>query len=74
MRGEIEFVPALRERVALLKGLSASVIDEVIRERIRLTPTPLHTDEHIDWLVTALGALWARCPLAQGKFVKIAAE
>jgi 5-aminolevulinate synthase len=43
-------------------------------ERIRLTPTPLHTDEHIDWLVTALGALWARCPLAQGKFVKIAAE
>ncbi len=43
-------------------------------ERIRLTPTPLHKDEHIDWLVTALGALWARCPLAQGKFVKIAAE
>jgi 5-aminolevulinate synthase len=43
-------------------------------ERIRLTPTPLHTDEHIDWLASALGALWARCPLAQGTFVKIAAE
>jgi 5-aminolevulinate synthase len=43
-------------------------------ERIRLTPTPLHTDEHIDWLVTALGALWARCPLAQGKYLQTAAE
>jgi phosphoserine phosphatase len=38
MRGEIEFASALRERVALLKGLPASVIDEVIAERIRLTP------------------------------------
>jgi phosphoserine phosphatase len=38
MRGEIAFEPALRERVALLKGLPARVIDEVIRERIHLTP------------------------------------
>jgi phosphoserine phosphatase len=38
MRGEIEFVPALRERVALLKGLPVSVIDEVIEKRIELTP------------------------------------
>jgi phosphoserine phosphatase len=38
MRGEIAFEPALRERVALLKGLPASVIDKVIAERIRLTP------------------------------------
>ena len=38
MRGEIEFAPALRERVALLKGLQASVVDEVIADRIRLTP------------------------------------
>jgi phosphoserine phosphatase len=38
MRGEIEFEPALRERVALLKGLPASVIDEVIEKRIRLMP------------------------------------
>jgi 5-aminolevulinate synthase len=43
-------------------------------ERIRLTPTPLHTDEHMDWLATALAALWAQCPVAQGKFVKLAAE
>ncbi len=38
MRGEIAFEPALRERVALLKGLPISVIDTVIAERIRLTP------------------------------------
>jgi 5-aminolevulinate synthase len=43
-------------------------------ERIRLTPTPLHKDEHIDWLVTALSAMWARCPLAQGKYLANAAE
>ncbi|WP_072820804.1 phosphoserine phosphatase SerB [Bradyrhizobium erythrophlei] len=38
MRGEIEFEPALRERVALLKGLPVDVIDKVIEERITLTP------------------------------------
>jgi phosphoserine phosphatase len=38
MRGEIEFEPALRERVALLKGLPVSVIDEVLSKRIVLTP------------------------------------
>ncbi len=38
MRGEIQFEPALRERVALLKGLPAALIDEIIEERIRLTP------------------------------------
>jgi phosphoserine phosphatase len=38
MRGETAFAPALRERVALLKGLPAAVIDKVIAERIRLTP------------------------------------
>jgi phosphoserine phosphatase len=36
MRGEIAFAPALRERVALLQGLSASTIDKVIAERIQL--------------------------------------
>jgi phosphoserine phosphatase len=38
MRGEIEFEPALRERVALLKGLPAGIVDEVINKRITLTP------------------------------------
>ncbi len=38
MNGEIAFEPALRERVALLKGLPVSVVDEVIAKRITLTP------------------------------------
>ena len=38
MRGEIQFEPALRERVALLKGLPVTVVDEVLAKRI--TPTP----------------------------------
>jgi phosphoserine phosphatase len=38
MNGEIAFEPALRERVALLKGLSVSVVEDVIREKITLTP------------------------------------
>lgn len=38
MRGEIAFEPALRERVALLKGLPVTVIDDVIAERITLMP------------------------------------
>ena len=36
MRGDIAFAPALRERVALLKGLPAAIIDTVLAERIRL--------------------------------------
>ena len=36
MRGEIEFDPALRERVGLLKGLDLSIIDEVVRDKITL--------------------------------------
>lgn len=38
MRGEIAFEPALRERVALLEGLSVGVIDALIRDRLTLTP------------------------------------
>jgi phosphoserine phosphatase len=38
MRGEIEFAPALRQRVALLAGLPVGVVDEVIATRITLTP------------------------------------
>lgn len=38
MRGEIAFEPALRERVALLKGLPAGIVDELIANRITLTP------------------------------------
>jgi phosphoserine phosphatase len=38
MRGEIAFEPALRERVALLEGVPAGVVDEIIASRITLMP------------------------------------
>ena len=38
MNGEIDFEPALRERVGLLKGLPVEVIAQVIENRITLTP------------------------------------
>ncbi len=38
MNGELDFEDALRERVALLKGLPVSVIDKVLNERITLMP------------------------------------
>lgn len=38
MNGEIAFEPALIERVALLRGLPLTVVDDVIARRITLTP------------------------------------
>ena len=38
MRGELDFEPALRERVALLEGLDESVLHTVFAERITLNP------------------------------------
>jgi phosphoserine phosphatase len=38
MRGEIAFEPALRERVALLKGLASTIVTKIIAERVTLTP------------------------------------
>ncbi len=43
-------------------------------ERIRLTPSPLHTDEQMDELVNALTELWQACPVSQGQTVCLAAE
>ncbi|PIB26474.1 phosphoserine phosphatase SerB [Amylibacter kogurei] len=37
MNGELDFEDALRERVGLLKGLDATVIQQVLKERITLT-------------------------------------
>ncbi|MFM8607411.1 MAG: 5-aminolevulinate synthase [Hyphomicrobiales bacterium] len=34
-------------------------------ERLRITPTPLHTDADIDHLVGALSSLWSQCALAR---------
>lgn len=38
MRGELAFDDALRERVALLKGLPVSLLERVYNERVRLNP------------------------------------
>jgi phosphoserine phosphatase len=38
MRGEIDFADALRERVGLMAGLEADVIDRIVRDRITLMP------------------------------------
>ena len=40
-------------------------------ERLRITPSPVHTPEDLDRLVTALGDLWTRCQLAR---IPIAAQ
>ena len=34
-------------------------------ERLRITPSPVHSDADIDQLVAGLGALWERCELAR---------
>jgi 5-aminolevulinate synthase len=34
-------------------------------ERLRITPTPYHTDEDIERLVGALSDLWSQCALAR---------
>jgi phosphoserine phosphatase len=61
MRGEIEFEPALRERVALLKGLPASVVGRVLAERITL-------DAGAKLLVATMRANGARAILVSGGF------
>ncbi len=43
-------------------------------ERLRITPTPDHTDAQIDHLVTALSELWQACPVVGGRTVRLAAE
>ena len=43
-------------------------------ERLRLTPTPMHTDADVDRLVAALSGLWSQCPLTLQASLPIAAE
>jgi 5-aminolevulinate synthase len=43
-------------------------------ERIRLTPSPVHTDAQVGHLVHALTELWQACPVSKGQTVRLAAE
>ena len=61
MRGELPFAPALRERVALLRGLSLDVVARVLAERITLT-------EGGPALVRTMRAHGGYCALVSGGF------
>ncbi|MFN0217569.1 MAG: 5-aminolevulinate synthase [Hyphomicrobium sp.] len=43
-------------------------------ERLRLTPSPQHSDADMDHLVSALTELWSQCPLAMMESLRQAAE
>src|SRR5688572_20304974 len=43
-------------------------------ERMRLTPSPAHSDEQMANLIHALDELWSACPLSNGTYVRLAAE
>ena len=63
MRGEItDFNESLRRRVALLKGLDASVLDRVYAERLRLSPGA-------ERMLEAVQALGLKTLLVSGGFV-----
>ena len=61
MRGEIDFPSALRERVGLMAGLDAKVIDTIMRDRITLMPGG-------KTLVTTMKAHGAYTALVSGGF------
>jgi 5-aminolevulinate synthase len=43
-------------------------------ERMRFTPSPVHSDAQIADLIAALKELWAACPVGKGRYVRLAAE
>jgi phosphoserine phosphatase len=63
MRGDLDFAASLRERVALLKGLDAGVLDEV-RACLRLTPGART-------LIRTLKRLGYRCGIVSGGFTAV---
>ena len=63
MRGELDFAGALRERVALLKGLPDSAIDQCRAERVRVMPGAKA-------LVRTMKARGARTLLVSGGFTR----
>jgi phosphoserine phosphatase len=71
MRGELDFEGALDARVALLKGLPASVIDQCYAERVKIMPGAVP-------LIRTMRANAGRCVLVSGGFTvfadRVAAE
>jgi phosphoserine phosphatase len=71
MRGEIAFGAALRQRVAMLKGLPLSALEQTYNERVRLNPGARE-------LVATMKANGARTLLVSGGFTyftaRVAAE
>jgi phosphoserine phosphatase len=63
MRGELDFTASLRERVSLLAGLEAGVLDDV-RAELRLT-AGAHT------LIRTLGGLGYKSGIVSGGFVQV---
>jgi phosphoserine phosphatase len=61
MAGELEFEPALRERVAKLRGLPLTVLQRCYDERVRLNPGA-------ETLVRTMAREGARCVLVSGGF------
>lgn len=61
MRGELEFEGALRERVGMLKGLSAESLQRCYDERVRLNPGART-------MVRTMARNGARCVLVSGGF------
>jgi 5-aminolevulinate synthase len=43
-------------------------------ERMRFTPSPVHSNDQVAALIAALKSLWMACPVANGKYVRLAAE
>jgi len=61
MRGELDFEAALRERVGLLAGLDAQVLDEIYETRVTLMPGAAT-------LIATMRANGATCALVSGGF------
>jgi phosphoserine phosphatase len=67
MRGELEFEGALRERVAMIRGLAVADLERCFAERVRLNPGART-------LVRTMASGGARCVLVSGGFTFFTAK
>lgn len=65
MQGELDFEEALKERVALLKGLKSFAIEQCLKERVKITPGA-------QILVRTMRSLGAHTILISGGFTNFA--